>query len=256
MYPLIRWKWLTYALVAVVGAAVYADDVARLFDIAITDQSLIRYLPPALLTPLVAGFGFTGYLAPWRVVWRLVPAFNRWFPDLNGVWIGSTDSNWPTLKRMLDKAQEDGAIDAAELHAIPEQRDAIAIQITASLFRLKITSAQSATNGRSCSITAKPRRDQHTGHIHIVYVYEQETPIPEVTDEERHMGAVNLVIDPDNLEKAEGHYWTRRNWKSGLNTAGMLNLRRVAPAKDKGKSLRQYAAEEKKRLQDSGEIVA
>ena len=248
MYPLIAWKWLTFALVAVVAAAVYADDVALFLGATISDRSLIRYLPPALVALLVAGFGFTSYWAPWRVVWRMVPALNAWFPDLNGVWLGATDSNWPTLKRMLEKAQEVGAIEAAELHALPEQRDAMAIEITASLFRLKITSGLSTTDGRSCSIAAKPRRDQHTGHIHLAYVYEQETPNPEITDEERHMGAADLVIEPENLEEAEGYYWTRRNWKAGLNTAGRLKLRRIAQKKEKGKSLRQYAAEEKTRL--------
>ena len=200
---------------------------------------------------LVAGFGFTGYWAPWRVLWRLVPTLNGWFPDLNGVWLGTTDSNWPTLKKMFEKAQDVGAIDVTELRAIPEQRDAIAIQISASLFRIKINSFLSATEGRSCSIASKPRRDQHTGHIHLAYVYEQEAPNPEITDEERHMGAADLVIEPDNLQEAEGYYWTRRNWKSGLNTAGRLKLRRVAPEKDASKSLRQYAAEEKERMQSS-----
>ena len=63
------------------------------------------------------------------------------------------------------------------------------------------------------------------------------------------MGAADLTIDPDNLDVAEGVYWTRRNWQKGLNTAGRLKLHRSTQRKEKGKSLSQYAAEEKKRLE-------
>ncbi|GAA6198736.1 hypothetical protein NBRC116598_41810 [Pseudophaeobacter arcticus] len=38
------------------------------------------------------------------------------------------------------------------------------------------------------------------------------------------------------------------NWQIGLNTAGRLELHRSTQRKEKGKSLRQYAGEEKKRL--------
>ncbi|WP_083101151.1 hypothetical protein [Pseudophaeobacter leonis] len=61
-----------------------------------------------------------------------------------------------------------------------------------------------------------------------------------------------MTIDPDNLDVAEGVYWTRRNWQIGLNTAGRLELRRSTQRKEKGKSLRQYATEEKKHLQAGG----
>ena len=65
------------------------------------------------------------------------------------------------------------------------------------------------------------------------------------------MGAANLVIDPDDLETAEGVYWMRRSWKTGLNTAGRLDLRRFSLRKERGKSLRKYAAEEKQRSEDA-----
>jgi hypothetical protein len=168
---------------------------------------------------------------------------------MNGVWLGTTGSNWPTIKKMFEGAQGCSAIDQLELHATPEQRDAMAVQMTASLFKLKIEAGLISTDGRSHSITAKPRRDQHSGRIHLTYVYEQNSPNPAITDEERHMGAADLVLEPDDLTVAEGVYWTRRNWKAGLNTAGHLELRRVSPRKEKGKSLRQYAVEERNRLQ-------
>lgn len=79
----------------------------------------------------------------------------------------------------------------------------MAVQITASLFSLKIAAGLSSTDGESYSIAAKPRKDQHSGRIHLSYVYEQRTPDHAITDEERHMGAADLIIDPDDLDQAE-----------------------------------------------------
>ena len=204
MYPLLPWKWLFFAFGLAMAVAIYADDVGRLVGWEITDRILVRSLPAILMGIPVGFFGPTGYLAPWRVTWRLIPKLNSWFPDLNGIWLGTTGSNWPTIKKMLEAAQAQDAIEQIELHSTAEQRDAMAVQITASLFTLKIAAGLSSTDGQSYSIAAKPRRDQHSGHLHLSYVYEQTTPDHAITDEERHMGAADLVIDPDDLETAEG----------------------------------------------------
>ena len=249
MYALLPWKYIGSAVALIVGISLYAEDIGLLFGFAVTDQSLIRYLPPMILFAFIGFFGSTGYYAPWRFVWRWIPALNKWLPDLNGVWLGTTASNWPTIKKMFDAAQTRSAIDEKALHSTPERRDVMAVQITASLFSLKVEASLSSTNGSSHSITAKPRRDQHSGRIHLTYIYEQTSPNPAFTDEERHVGAADLIIDLDNVEEAKGVYWTRRKWQSGLNTAGGLALRRSAHSKKKGKSLREYAAEEQKRLE-------
>ena len=248
MYPLLPWKWIGSLLVVVVGLSVYSDDVARLLGAHVSERSIARYLPPLLLGCVGVVFGPVGYWAPWRILWRTFPALNTYFPDLNGVWLGTTGSNWPTIKKMLEAAQAHRAIEQIELHSTPEQRDAIAVQITSSLFVLKIAAGLSSTDGQSYSITAKPRRDQHSDRLHISYVYEQSTPDPAITDEDKHMGAADLIIDMEDLETAEGVYWTRRSWKTGLNTAGRLTLRRVSARKEKAKTLRKYAAEEKARM--------
>lgn len=252
MYQLLPWKWLASAVALIVAVSLYADDIGRMLGFAVTDQQLIRYLPPVLLGFLAAFFGSSGYWAPWRIVWRWIPALNRLLPDLNGVWLGTTGSNWPTIKKMMDAAQANSIVEREELHATPEQRDAMAAHITATLFQLKVEAGLSSTDGRSHTITAKPHRDQHSGRIHLTYVYQQTSPNPAITDEEIHMGSADLIIDPDNLDVAEGVYWTRRNWQIGLNTAGRLALRRYAQRKERGKSLRQYAVEEKERMNTDG----
>lgn len=243
MYPLVPWKTLTTLLGLVTTLAVYLDDVAGWFGWEFPQAYTARYLPLVLLGLLSVIFGPTGYWAPWRVLWRCVPALNNWFPDLNGLWVGSTHSNWPTIKRLVEAAQQGGGLTEQELHDIPEQRDAMAVQIKASLFRLHICAGLSSTGARSYSITAKPWRQQHTEEIHISYVYKQETPNHAITDEEMHLGAAELIIRLECHSQAEGTYWTRRSWKTGRNTAGKLELRRISPRIDADKTLQQHAVE-------------
>ncbi len=255
MYSLLPWKTLSTALVILVCMAVYADDLGTWSGLAISDTLVIRTLPILALTLLGVIFGSTGKWAPWRVIWSVFPVLNRTaFPDLNGVWVGTTASNWPTIEKMMNAAEGRGGLQKQEMFDTSERHDAIAVEITASLFGLRIESGLSSMDATSYSITAKPWKCQHTPRVHLAYVYEQETKDPSVTDEERHMGAADLVFEPQDVDALNGVYWTRRSWITGLNTAGRLQLRRVATAKDPKKSLRDYALEEKARL-SSDEIA-
>lgn len=245
VYPLLPWKLLVSLLAAVVAAAVYADELSRWFGVEISDGIIVRFLPVILLMLFSGFFGPTSYWAPWRFVWRLCPKLNNWFPDLNGVWVGSTSSNWPTIKKLIETSQSHDKTTEQELHDIPEQRDAMAVQITNSLFTLRICAGLSSTNGESHSITAKPWRHQHTGRIHLSYVYEQHTPDHSTTDEKSHLGAADLALLAEDQSGAEGVYWTERSWRTGRNTAGKLELTRLSQRVDKQKTLRQHAAEHK-----------
>lgn len=249
MYALLPWRTLGTALMIVVGLAVYADNFGAWAGVTVSDSVVIRYLPVAVLAVLGIVFGLTAYWAPWRFIWRTIPVLNRTvFPDLNGVWVGTTASNWPTIEKMRNAAATESAIDLAELYKTAERYDAIAVEITASLYSFKLATGLSSMDATSYTITARPWKCQHTPRIHLAYVYEQETKDPSATDEERHMGAADLVYDPHSHDDLEGVYWTRRSWIEGLNTAGRVRLRRVAPSKDPSKSLRDYALEEKARL--------
>lgn len=248
MYALLPWKWLTSLLTAVIAGAVYVDDLFRWFGVGIPDSLTIRLLPVILLALFSGFFGPTSYWAPWRFVWRLFPRLNGWFPDLNGVWVGSTTSNWPTIKKLTETAQSHDKTTEQELHDLPEQRDAMAVRITNSLFILRICAGLSSTNGESHSITAKAWRHQHTGRIHLSYVYEQQTPDHAATDEENHLGAADLALTAEDHSRAEGVYWTKRRWRTGRNTAGKLELTRLSQRIDKQKALRQHAAEHKAKL--------
>lgn len=249
MYPLLPWRWLGGGLTIVVVVAVYADEVARWVGVPISDSALVRLVPLFVLAVLGGVLGPNSYFAPWRFLWRLCPALNRWvFPDLNGVWVGSTKSNWPTIERMLRAAQAHEALAEADLAGVPPQEDAIAVEIKASLFAVRINAALSSTEGTSHTLTARPRLNADSGRLHITYVYEQSVPVPKLTDEGLHIGAADVQLDWDDPTAAEGVYWTQRRWSLGLNTAGRVSLRWIAPRRGNGKALREYAREEKARL--------
>jgi hypothetical protein len=249
VYALLPWRWLGTGLTAVVVIAVYADEVARWVHIPISDSTLVRLIPLLALTVLGGVLGPTGYYAPWRILWRLCPPLNRWvFPDLNGVWVGSTKSNWPTIERMLQAAHAEEALAQAELAGVPPQEDAIAVEIKASLFAIRIYAALSSTEGTSHTLTARPRLDADSGRLHVTYVYEQSVPVPKMTDEGLHIGAADVQLDWDDPTAAEGVYWTQCRWSLGLNTAGRVSLRRIAPRRKSDKRLADYAREESVRL--------
>lgn len=225
--------------------AVYADDLHRVTGVSIPDHLVGRYLPLGVLLVLGGFFGPTGYWAPWRILWRWIPKLNDWFPDLNGVWVGSTSSNWSTIKRLGEAAQSDDRTMERGLHEPPQQRDAIAVRFTNSLFKLQVRAGLSSTCGESFSIAAKPWRDQHTGRIHLSYVYRQQTPDHAITDDEAHLGAADVALVGEDYRNAEGTYWTRRAWRAGRNTAGSLELALLTAKGDRTKSLQQYALEQR-----------
>jgi hypothetical protein len=166
--------------------------------------------------------------ALWRLIWKVLPFLNRKaFPDLNGVWKGSTSSNWPTISTMLETAKGTGGLEPASLATVPLKSDGITMTITASLFSLRITAELEATGGKSHSLTERVSEDKRRGELELYYVYRQETPEPELTDDDSHLGAACLTID---LVAAtlSGAYWTKRSWRSGLNTAGRIEVQRVS----------------------------
>jgi hypothetical protein len=177
---------------------------------------------------LVLLAGWTSRYAPWRVLWSAIPGLNRWlFPDLNGEWRGTTSSNWPMVKAMLDAATAKGGLDPDGLATIPLQDDEIVITIRASLFYFRLNAKLSSTGGTSHSLTALVSKDARRDIFELQYLFSQDTPEAGILDDATHLGAVTADIDIDQWA-IKGYYWTRRTWRSGLSTAGRIEVRRVS----------------------------
>lgn len=181
-----------------------------------------------LILVVVGIFGFSHYNAPWRMLWRRFPVLNQWvFPDLNGLWLGETRSNWSKIDAMRKAAAADETISDSELEAIALQSGAIAFQIKAHWFGIKIKTKTEAVNGNAVANDVTPSRGIRGRDFELAYIYDQNTPQPVATDEGNHIGAATLEAKVGDELALEGEYWTRRSWAQGLNTAGLLKLTRV-----------------------------
>ena len=172
--------------------------------------------------------GFSGRFAPWRLLWQLVPPLNEvLFPDLNGVWNGKTSSNWPIIERLKAAAASRETIADDELDGIALKDDGVTLSINATFFTLRVRAELHGTGSKSHSLTERVSRDKRKDKFELYYVYQQDTLEPKATDESNHLGAASLGFDRDTLA-LEGPYWTRRSWRQGLNTAGMISVHRVS----------------------------
>lgn len=247
MYPLLPWGWVAPTLAALVFLAVGVDDFGRLVGHTFPDSLVVRYLPIFALAAFGIIFGGTGYLALWRWLWWIVPVLNRKaYPDVNGVYVGRIHSNYQMKNTMRETAFSNSKINEDTLVATPLQEVAVAVELRADFFRLRIQVASSATGGTSRTVIAKPWRDPGSDMVHLSNIYLQSVIKPAASDEAMHFGAADLEVDPTDRKSISGVYWTRRRWQVGLNTAGTIQLRWHRESLEKGKTLLDYAIEEQK----------
>lgn len=211
-------------LLAFIAAAALTEVPHSLAEAWRLARSVLGY---GTIAFLVFG-GPSAWYAPWRWFWR-IPGVNRFlFPDLNGVWKGTTSSNWPSIGAMLKTYDGEAQPQhAGPLDQVPLQVDDIEITITASFFRFRIDAKLTSTGGTSHSITERVCWNERRELFEVYYLYLQDTPSPAQTDESSHPGAGKLLLDMKTWTLS-GEYWTRRSWRSGLNTAGQITVTRVS----------------------------
>ncbi|WP_421860324.1 hypothetical protein [Parvibaculum sp.] len=221
--------FLVYGFAVAAFATIFMGTVLGYFNgTEITKLRFWSYLVSGYVTALWIVFGTSWYWSPWRVVWRQVPVLNGLlFPDLNGVWMGATKSNWPIVKALRESA---ASIEAANIEALRDMElleGEIAIEVRASLFAISVTSKVGQTQGDSFSLTAGLLKCP-PGDFLLSYVYQQNTPEPAGTDESVHVGAALLKVIRGVPFRMEGEYWTRRKWREGLNTAGRIAVQKCS----------------------------
>ena len=191
--------------------------------------TLAVVLSVPVLTLLV---GSSGYWSPWRLLFRHAPFLQKMFmPDLNGVWVGETRSN-------IDRMLEDHVATEPSMAALRPTR--VKFRIRHSFLGFMLEGKTEATNGDSRSVVGTIQRNGE-GRWVLSYIYDQLVRDPSPTDETTHIGAAELNYTQEAPNRLEGHYWTRRMWHKGLNTAGVVELRRVS---EKSMEFNPYAAEE------------
>lgn len=230
MYTVFGASTLAQALMGVfaviVATALWFTDIpSSFFDFV--RWALVSASVFMVLAWLLAGW--SGHGAPWRQIYRRLPKLNTWvFPDLNGVWYGTTHSNWSVIKALREAASTGTQKELAGLAREPLQKNAVAMEIKANLFRITIKSKLGGTGGYSKTLFCRAERNREDGDFSISYLYRQETPEPASTDEGSHDGAATLQIEVGAPMALRGIYWNRRSWREGSNTAGRIEVQRVS----------------------------
>lgn len=161
----------------------------------------------------------------WRYIWEKFPSLNKKiYPDLNGLWQGEIESNWPIIQakttgsKLHDCNQESG-------------RKKVTLKIHASWFNMKMFLKTTDQYSESETIFSLIPIHGSDGSEHqLQYIYRNVTDKPLDSDSGNHEGAALLKIrnELSDEPRLEGVYWTNRNWTKGLNTAGKINLTRIS----------------------------
>jgi hypothetical protein len=162
-------------------------------------------------------------------VYKLIRADLWWFPLLDGEWVGELRSNWPRVRTMMLAAKhERERFDALVDELSPDETSVTPLNVTiaCSLLTIEMTVRIPGTERTSHAHFVRPQW-RRPAAPQISYVYEQvDHGHVAVTDAQRHRGAAVLDYHQATGE-LRGEYWTNRQGSKGLNTAGVLTLRRA-----------------------------
>lgn len=206
----------------------------KLLDPAQADASIWALLLEAGKLSLVL-VGLLFALVSWGPAFRLIHFLtfaHHWlFPWIGGEWRGEVRSNWPRVEAMMKAARrETPPFDTFRDELPPAEPIKVKAQIKCRLMSLHIRFEMVGTDRTSETIFVRPVKTPE-GKRQLYYVYKQDDlGAPPVTDRRDHVGAAELTWNEGHT--LQGRYWTARNEERGLNTAGVLNLKRVkAPKK-------------------------
>lgn len=173
---------------------------------------LFRYLKQPVLLASLCFVYFLGKWG-WLVLWK-APLMGKIMnealcPDLNGVWVGCIQSNFPNINgEILNKD--------------------VQVKIKADLLGMKIQLESNDNYQTSKVISFDIYKDPKTEVFYLAYIYEAYVPIPSESDDQIYQGAAKLeIIDPSGNPKLKGTYWTNRAWQRKQNTAGVITLSKV-----------------------------
>lgn len=239
MYRLIPKSWWYGILI---GYSLFLLVLISLCDLVDASKvDVVRFFVMLIYFCFTLWFGAPSYYSGWRLIWRKFPALNEHvFPDINGIWVGSSESNWPIIECVNHAALTGEKVSAEKLGQIQLKADKMVLEIKASLFCVKVKGKLSSTAGDSYSLSSSMLRKHDADTVNLVYVYEQVTPEPKTSDQDAHRGAADLAWSASTPNLLTGIYWTRRMWWKGLNTAGNFKLTKITDKTDKDEPLSKY----------------
>ena len=195
----------------------------------------------SLVPVIVWGAVATVVVLPgWRLIWKL-PLLGSWlshriFPDLNGEWKVTIQSNWPIIEKLkLAAASKETTFDPLQDPVLELLEASFDVKIRQSWFRTDVEFLPNEKTPLLSSQTVSVEfQKTENGSRSISWVYEQsnkqgnERPLV-VTDQARFYGAAMLTVS-DDASKLTGQYWQNRSWNRGFNAAGLIVLKRTPKA--------------------------
>jgi len=171
----------------------------------------------------------------WRLIWNRTGPLGRWlsksiFPDLNGTYDVSLESNWPIVKQMLDASRKEAepfdpfSLDQKAPVLLTVELEAVIEQSWFEINMWMYPKAPNAVIKRSRTLATIPIKAQGCSEKELIYVFEQENDSRAPTDDATHMGAARLKISREDHRTLSGEYWNNRAWQRGVNAAGRLTL--------------------------------
>jgi len=172
----------------------------------------------------------------WRLLWKL-PVLgtwlaNRFFPDLNGKWVVTIQSNWPIVEHLKTAAASKEITFDPFTDELPDLLEAsFDVKIKQSWFRTDVVFLPNDKTPLLSSETISVEFfKSDSGKKSIAWIYEQtnkqdNTQRLAVTDQPKFHGSAVLTVNEDATE-LQGQYWQNRSWDRGLNAAGLIVLRR------------------------------
>lgn len=169
----------------------------------------------------------------WRILWRVCPKLNDWlFPDLNGEWEVTGETNWPRINALLEAANaERSPVDMRsgdESTLPPLGKFTMKARIKQSLSRIHVELWNPHGNSpikNSRTLLVDPFFDEN-GRFGIAYIFEQENSTDVISDDSKFLGAARIVRDRDTNNRLVGSMWSDRVWRRGMNTAANLTFTR------------------------------
>ena len=172
----------------------------------------LKFAVPVMI--LFLGFVYAVGRWGWLLLWKipgLKGILNRKVcPNLNGTWDGLIESTHV----------EDGSALVKE----------VTLEIQADLFGFNIELKSDDSYQSSRVVQSELYKNSRDSQFYLSYIFESKVWEPKPTDEEFFQGAAQLAIhiQENGVTELEGTYWTNRNWREGLQTAGRLTATRRA----------------------------
>jgi hypothetical protein len=174
----------------------------------------------------------------WRLLWQ-IPFVGKWlsdhlFPDLNGEWSVTIQSNWPIVNRLKNAATGSESTFDPFVDKMPDLlEESFDVIIKQSWFR---TDVEFLPNKKTPLLSSETISVEffktENGKKSVAWIFKQtnkqdNTQRLAVTDQPSFQGSAVLAVN-EHGTKLQGEYWQNRSWDRGLNAAGLITMIRSA----------------------------